>query len=268
MHAEWAKAWAKLPCEPGTVEEMRLWITARETILANVADAREQEGVVERSERAVQMHISAMVAASDGSLTQTVAQETLTATLRAARALVAELAVASRDRAEHEREQIRLLEELATASENATEATEARAAWDTGWKRVTDALGLPDDATPAQAKAQLACIDGCSSACTTPPWCCGGGSAPSRRTGRTSSATRAISPAKLAPALSEPDAITIADTLHAEASKARGIRATRAQLEPRARRALESTPGDRGPGPTRARRARNCSPQRAGVTRR
>ena len=28
------------------------------------------------------------------------------------------------------------------------------------WKRVTDALGLPEDATPSQAKAQVACIDG------------------------------------------------------------------------------------------------------------
>ena len=232
VHAEWAKAWARLPCEPGTLEEMRLWITARERVLANVAEAREQQGVVERNERAVQMHISAIVSASDGSLTQTVPQVTLTATLRAARDLVGELTVASRDRAEHEREQTRLLEELVMASENATEATEARAAWDTGWKRVTDALGLPDDATPAQAKAQLACINelvGVHDAAAVLR----------RRIGAIEKDREDFErdardlARELAPALSEPDAITIADTLHAEASKARSVRATRAQLEPR-----------------------------------
>lgn len=233
VHAEWAKGWARLPCEPGTMEEMRLWITARERVLANAADAREQQGVVERSERAVQMHISAMVGASDGSLTQTVPQATLTATLRAARDLVAELAIASRDRAEHEREQMRLFEELATANENAAEASEARAAWDTGWKRVTDALGLPHDATPAQAKAQLICTDelvGVHDAAAVLR----------RRIGTIEKDREDFErdardlARELAPAFSEPDAITIADTLHAEASKARSVRATRAQLEPRA----------------------------------
>ena len=84
---------------------------------------------------------------------------TLTATLRAARALVGELAVASRDREEHDREQTRLHEELTTANEDAAEALEATRRMGTGWKRVTDALGLPEEATPSQAKAQLACID-------------------------------------------------------------------------------------------------------------
>jgi uncharacterized protein YhaN len=232
VHAEWAKAWARLACEPGTTEEMRLWITARERVLANVAQAREQQGVVERNERAVQMHISAIASASDGS-TQTVPQATLTATLRAARDLVAQLGAASRDRAEYEREQMRLLEELATANEKAAEAIEARAAWDTGWKRVTDALGLPDDATPAQAKAQLACIDelvGVHDAAAVLR----------RRIGTIEKDQEDFErdardlARELAPALSEPDAITIADTLHAEAAKARSVRATRAQLEPRA----------------------------------
>jgi uncharacterized protein YhaN len=234
VHAKWAKAWAKLPCDPGTVEEMRLWIEARETILANLADAREQEGVVERSERAARMHVSAMVAASEGSLKEPGVPATLTATLRDARALVAELTVADRDRAEHEREQARLLEELGTASEDAAEAVEARTAWDAGWKRVTDALGLSHDATPAQAKAQLACIDelvGVHDAAVILL----------RRIGtiekdREDFARDARELAReLAPALDEPEAIAIADTLHAEASKALGIRATRAQLEPRAR---------------------------------
>ncbi len=230
VYAKWASAWTKLQSEPGTVEEMRLWITARETILANVAGAREQEGVVERSEHAVRMHVSAMVGASEGSLKETA---TLTATVRAARALVGELAVASRDRAEHEREQTRLLEELATVNGNAAEAVEARAAWDTGWKRVTDALGLPHDATPAQAKAQLACIDalvGVHDAAALLR----------RRIGTIEKDQKDFErdarelASELARALSESDAITIADTLHAEASKARSVRATRAQLEPRA----------------------------------
>jgi uncharacterized protein YhaN len=230
VHAKWASAWTKLQCEPGTVEEMRLWITARETILANVAGAREQEGVVERSERAVQMHVSVMMGASEGSLKETA---TLTATVRAARALVGELTVASRDRAEHEREQTRLLADAATANGNAAEAVEARAAWDIGWKRVTDALGLPHDATPAQAKAQLACIDelvGVHDAVAVLR----------RRIGTIEKDQQDFErdarelASELAPALSELDAITIADTLHAEASKARSVRATRAQLEPRA----------------------------------
>jgi uncharacterized protein YhaN len=230
VHAKWVSAWTRLECEPGTVEEMRLWITARETILANVAGGREQEGVVEHGEHAVQMHVAAIVGASGGSLKETA---TLTATLRGARALVGELTVASRDRAEHKREQTRLLEELATANGNAAEALEARGTWDTGWKRVTDALGLPHDATPKQAKAQLACIDelvGVHDAAATLR----------RRVGtiekdRTDFErdARALA-SELAPGLSEADAIAIADTLHAEASTARVVRATRGQLEPRA----------------------------------
>jgi uncharacterized protein YhaN len=264
VHAKWANAWAKLPCAPGTVEEMRLWITARETILANVADAREQEGVVERSERAVQMHVSAMVAASDGPLNQTGAQVTLTATLRAARALVGELAVASRDRVEHERVQNRLLEELGTASENAAEAVEARAAWDAGWKRVTDALGLPHDVTPSQAKAQLACIDelvGVHDAAVILR----------RRIGTIQKDQEDFArdarelAREVAPALTEPDAITIADTLHAEASKARGVRATRAQLEPRARELSNQLRAIEGRA-QHARDALGLLAERAGVT--
>ena len=229
VDAKWANAWATLGCEPGNLEEMRLWRTARETIIANLVGAREHEGVAERSEHAVQVHVSAIVGASEGLLNEAA---TFTATVRAARALVGELAVASRDRAEHEREQTRLLEELATANGNAAEAVEARAAWNTGWKLVTDALKLPQDATPAQAKAQLACIDELLGAHDA-------AAVLRRRIGtiemdRQDFERDARSLAReLAPALSEPDAISIADTLHAEASKARSVRATRAQLEPR-----------------------------------
>ncbi|HTZ85965.1 MAG TPA: AAA family ATPase [Solirubrobacteraceae bacterium] len=231
LQAKWAQVWAKLSCEPGTVEEMRLWITAREKILADLTGAREQEGVLKRSEEAVRMHISAMVGASDGSLKETV---TLTATIRAARVLVTDLTVANRDIEEHEREQMRLLEELQTASENVNEAVEARIRWDTGWTRVTGALGLAEDATTAQAKAQLACIDELVSKhdaavilrrriCTIQK----------DQQDFECDAHRLAS--ELAPALGETDAIKIADVLHAEASKAGGVRATRAQLEPRAR---------------------------------
>ncbi len=229
LHAKWAKTWAKLQCDPGTVGEMRLWVTARETILADVAGAREQEAVVKRSEHAVQTHISAMVDASHGSLKETT---TLTATLRAARALVDELGVASRDRAEHDREQTRLQEELATANENAAEAAEARAVWDAGWKRVTDALRLADDATPAQARAQMACIDELLDMHDT-------AAVLRRRIGTIEKDRQDFErdahelASELAPALKETDPITIADLLHAEASKARAVRATRAQLEPR-----------------------------------
>lgn len=264
VDAKWVDAWAKLSGEPGTVEEMRLWITARESILANLAAIREQEGVVERSERAVQMHVSAMAAASDVPLHQAGVQVTLTATLRSARALVAELAVASRDRAEHEREQNRLLEELEAASENAAEAAKACAAWEVGWKRVTDALRLAHDASPAQAKAQLACVDdlvGVHDAAAILR----------RRIGTIQKDQEDFArdarelAREVAPALTEPDAITIADILHAEAARARSIRATRAQLEPRARelsKQLEATEG-------RAKRARDALgllAERAGVT--
>ena len=229
--ARWAKAWAKVQGEPGSAEEMRLWITAHEAILANVAGAREQEGRVERSEQAVQMHISAMVEASDGSLAETT---TLAATLRTARALVGELADVARDREEHDRQQTRLEEELTTASEGAAEALEANAAWKTGWKRATDALGLPEEATPSQAKAQLACIDELVGAHNAAEIL-------RRRIGTIEKDQEDFArdaqelARELAPALSEPDAIAIAERLHADASTARGVRATRAQLEPRAR---------------------------------
>ena len=230
-NAKWVKAWAKLQGNPGSVEEMRLWITAREAILANAGGAREQEGIVERSEETVQMHVSAMVEASDGSLVEAT---TLAATLRAARALVGELADAARNREEHDREQTRLEEELTTASEDAAEALEASAAWKTGWKRATDALGLAEEATPSQAKAQLACIDELVGAHDAAEIL-------RRRIGTIEKDQEDFArdaeelARELAPALSEPDAIAIAERLHADASSARGVRATRAQLEPRAR---------------------------------
>jgi uncharacterized protein YhaN len=251
-NATWVKAWAKLQGNPGSVEEMRLWITAREAILANAGGAREQEGIVERSEETVQMHISAMVEASDGSLVEAT---TLAATLRAARALVGELADAARDREEHDREQTRLEEELTTASEDAAEALEASAAWKTGWKRATDALGLAEEATPSQARAQLACIDELVGAHDAAEIL-------RRRIGTIEKDQEDFArdaeelARELAPALSEPDGIAIAERLHADASSARGVCATRAQLEPRARELSNRLRVDRGSHRRGARRTR------------
>lgn len=144
------------------------------------------------------------------------------------------LRVAQRAHDEHERERARLADELTEARDRVEAAETALADWREAWSPMTETLGLAADATPAQARAQLAAVDELVAASDNVAKLERRVEALQKDEQGFATDARAFA-AELAPDLTAAEPLAIADTLHARAAKARSARAARLQLEPRRR---------------------------------
>ena len=228
----WAAAWPGLLEGPRAPEEMREWLASRSEILAAARAARADDAEAAGMEQVIEQHRSAL---SDvlGGLTDPVQEPgSLSTTLRLARAAFAAATAARNAGEQHEHERARLADELAVARDR-VEATETGLTeWRTAWRPITEALALPLDATPAQARAQLAVIDALLAASDNEAALDRRVEALRKDEENFEVDARALA-LELAPDLADAEPLAVADALHARAAKARGARAARMQLEPR-----------------------------------
>jgi uncharacterized protein YhaN len=230
---QWAAAWPGLPESPRTPEEMREWLADRSEILATVRAAREDDAAAARIERAIEQHRAALSEALGATPDPGEEPSLLAAILRHARSVFADAAAARSAHEQHERERARLNDELADARDRVGASETALAEWRTAWRPVTETLELPDDATPAQARAQLTVVD--ELVATSDNAAALERRIEALREDQENFATDARElGAQLAPDL-ESEPLTLAEALHERAAKARSARAARKQLVPRRR---------------------------------
>jgi uncharacterized protein YhaN len=231
----WTAQWPGLADDPLAPSDMREWLAARVEVLAAERAAREQRAAAARAQRSIDDH-RATLCGFLGVDTAAAQSCPLKQLLRQAKSLLSEVSAARATAIQSERDRARLRDELAEAGDRVTEAEDKLRTWAEEWVPLVEGLGLAADASPAQARAQLAVIDELVGAFD-------GVTALKHRVERLREdeadfACDAVAlAAEIAPDLVDENPLCIADELHARAAAARTVRAARRQLEPQ-RRAL------------------------------
>lgn len=260
----WAAQWPGLPGDPLPPQEMQEWMAARSELLATAHTAREDDAGAKRAEQAIEQHRNALAEFLGEAATNSDRPRPLKQVLARASSLLSEDSVARAAGAEYERDRTRLVEDLSDAQAAVTQAETALAGWTEDWQPVVEALGLPTDATPAQAQAQLAVVDKLVATFDgVAEW--------EHRVERLredeatfTSDARALA-SELAPELVGAEPLHISECLHARAASARSVRAARQQLEPQHRKlSLQATAAASKRSDATARLERFA--QRAGVS--
>lgn len=157
LAADWAALWRAFTTAPLSPREMRSWDARRQWLLQQAEALRKQQTalnvLVERIEGCRGELSQALETLGEAPAAR---QETLTALLERAQLVADRVSDANAERRKLSEETASLERDLSRDGKEAAEAEAELKSWSERWQQAVKPLGLPPDATPAQANEVLA----------------------------------------------------------------------------------------------------------------